>query len=192
MDEAFSPIFEAIVFAVHDAGFFARSALEYDDAAQNRLEKILNLIEECRFGVHDLSRTELSAEGLPRFNMPLELGLFLGCKRFGGTPHSRKACLVLDRERYRFQRFVSDIAGQDIHSHSDDPRTAVREVSQWLRTASRRRSIPGGAAIWRRYERFLVAIPALCDELQIAQEELTFVDRSRLISEWLRVNAPRA
>lgn len=192
MDEQFSPIFEAMVFAIHDSGFFARSALEYDDAAQNRLEKILGLIEECRFGIHDLSRTELSAAGLPRFNMPLELGLFLGCKRFGGEPHSRKACLVLDRERYRFHQFISDIGGQDIHAHGDDPRKAVREVSQWLRTTSRRRSIPGGAAIWRRYDHFTAAIPALCDELQIAEEELSFVDRSRLISEWLRVNAPRA
>ena len=192
MDEAFAPIFEAIVFAVHDAGFFPRSALEYDDAAQNRFDKILDLIEECRFGIHDLSRTELSPTGLPRFNMPLELGLFLGCKRFGGEPHTRKACLVLDRERYRFQRFISDIAGQDIHAHGDDARRAVREVSEWLRTASRRGTIPGGAAIWRRYGRFTAALPALCDELQIAEEELTFVDRSRLISEWLRVNAPRA
>jgi hypothetical protein len=122
-----------MVFAVQDAGFYPRSALEYDDAAQNRLEKILSLIEECRFGIHDLSRTEPSREGLPRFNMPLELGLFLGCKRFGGEPHSRKACLVLDRERYRFQRFISDIAGQDIHAHGGDPRKAVREVSGWLR-----------------------------------------------------------
>jgi len=187
----FAPIFEAMVFAVHDAGFFARSALEYDDAAQNRLDKILYLIAECRFGIHDLSRTELSAKGLPRFNMPLELGLFLGCKRFGGEHHSRKSCLVLDRERYRFQQFISDIAGQDIHAHHDEPRRVVREVSQWLRTASRRQSVPGGAAIWHRFQRFTAAIPALCQELEIAEDELTFVDRSRLISEWLRENAPR-
>lgn len=180
------------MFAVHDAGFYPRSALEYDDAAQNRLEKILSLIEECRFGIHDLSRTESSTEGLPRFNMPLELGLFLGCKRFGGEHHSRKACLVLDKERYRFQRFISDIAGQDIHAHGDDARKAVREVSAWLRAASRRKRVPGGAAIWHRFERFRAALPALCRELEIEEEELTFVDRSRLISEWLRENAPIA
>lgn len=125
----YSPIFEAMVFAIHDSGFFARSALEYDAAAQNRLEKILDLIEGCRFGIHDLSRTELSAAGLPRFNMPLELGLFLGCKRFGGEHHSRKACLVLDRERYRFQRFISDIAGQDgAEAHSPVADALRREV----------------------------------------------------------------
>jgi hypothetical protein len=180
-----------MVFAIHDSGFFPRSALEYDDAAQNRLEKILDLIEGCRFGIHDLSRTEVSAAGLPRFNMPLELGLFLGCKRFGGEPHPRKACLVLDRDRYRFQRFISDIAGQDVHAHGDEPRKVVREVSGWLRTASRRKRVPGGD-VWHRFERFTAALPALCRELEIEEEELTFVDRSRLISEWLRENAPTA
>jgi hypothetical protein len=181
-----------MVFAVQDSGFYPRSALEYDDAAQNRLDKILSLIEECRFGIHDLSRTEPSREGLPRFNMPLELGLFLGCKRFGGEPHPRKACLVLDRDRYRFQRFISDIAGQDIHAHGGDPRKAVREVSGWLRTTSRRKRVPGGAAIWSRFERFSAELPELCRELEIEEEELTFVDRSRLIGEWLRENAPIA
>jgi len=32
---------------------------------------------------HDISRTELNEHSLPRFNMPLELGLFLGASRFG-------------------------------------------------------------------------------------------------------------
>ncbi len=42
------------------------------------------MIEECRYGVNDLSAVALDAvTGLPRFNMPLELGLFFGCKRYG-------------------------------------------------------------------------------------------------------------
>jgi hypothetical protein len=57
-------------------GFRPRCALELDDSAEVRIDKILRKIAECRFGVHDLSRTELdAASALPRFNMPLELGL---------------------------------------------------------------------------------------------------------------------
>jgi len=46
--------------------------------------------------------------------MPLELGIFLGAKRFGGPKQKRKNCLILDREKYRYQQYCSDIAGQDI------------------------------------------------------------------------------
>jgi hypothetical protein len=74
-DGAYKPIFEAIVFAVFDCGFQPRCALEADDAGQVRMEKIFDLIADCRLAINDLSRTDLDpATNLPRFNMPLELG----------------------------------------------------------------------------------------------------------------------
>jgi hypothetical protein len=61
----------AITFAVHDCGFKARCTLEIDDAGRVRMDNILGLIRDCRFGIHDISRTELDeTHGLPRFNMP--------------------------------------------------------------------------------------------------------------------------
>ena len=49
------------------------------------------MIADCRYGIHDISRTELDRDsGLPRFNMPLELGIFLGAKRFGAEEQKRK------------------------------------------------------------------------------------------------------
>ena len=106
---------EALVFAIHDCGYIARSALEAEDSAEVRMDKIAKIIKDCRYGIHDISRTEVGADtGLPRFNMPLELGLFLGAKRFGSRTDKPKACLILDRARYRYQQFCSDIAGQDI------------------------------------------------------------------------------
>ena len=113
-DRSYRPLLEAIVFAIHDCGFYARSALEVEDAGEGRLDKIMRIVGECRYGVHDISRIELTREGLPRFNMPFELGLFLGCRRYGSARDRRKQVLVLDSERYRYQRFLSDIAGQDI------------------------------------------------------------------------------
>jgi hypothetical protein len=115
-DTSFKPIFDAIVFAVTRSGFNARSALETDDASENRFGKIQRIVEECPYGIHDISRTEANGDPpLPRFNMPLELGLFLGAKRYGAQ--RRKAVLVLDTEQYRYQRFISDLSGQDIHAH---------------------------------------------------------------------------
>src|SRR6266550_5360914 len=114
-DAQYKPLFEAIVFAIQACGYRPRCALEIDDASEVRIEKIFKIIAECKYGVHDISRTEVtSASGLPRFNMPLELGMFLAAKRFGGAKQRRKVCLVLDTMPYRYQQFISDIAGQDI------------------------------------------------------------------------------
>jgi hypothetical protein len=37
------------------------------------------MIGECELGIHDLSRVDTYGQ-LPRFNMPLELGLFLALR----------------------------------------------------------------------------------------------------------------
>jgi hypothetical protein len=66
--------------------------------------------------------------------MPLELGIFLGAKRYGSRTQIRKSCLILDREPYRYQIFCSDIAGQDIRAHHNDVGYAISAVREWLRT----------------------------------------------------------
>lgn len=186
-DPGYRPIFDAIVFSVYDLGFVARCSLEEDDAAEFRLTKIERIIEECRFGIHDLSAVALDAlTGLPRFNMPLELGLFLGCKRFGPSNQNKKRTLVLDREQYRYRAFISDISGQDIRSHDGDPERAIREVRDWLRLTSKRTTLPGGAEIIGRYRRFRNELPDICAVLALEPDRLTFLDLSKVITDWLR------
>jgi len=184
-DDHYNVIFRAIVFAVFDCGFIPRCAMEYDDGGQVRIEKIYRLISECKYGIHDISRTELD-NGLPRFNMPLELGIFMGAKRFGNDQDGNKLCMIIDREKYRYQEFISDISGQDVKSHDNDFKKAIDKVSDWLRTASRRKTIPGGAAIARRYEIFNDLLPELCAEARITHAELTFNDYCQFVVEWLK------
>ena len=106
-DDEYGPTFRALIFAVYACGFRVRSARELDDSGQTRIDKLYGLIEDCRYGIHDLSRTELdAANGLPRFNIPLELGIFLGAKRYGGPAQKLKRTLILDVEPYRYQRFI--------------------------------------------------------------------------------------
>src|SRR5262245_53186413 len=120
-DRRYKKLFDALVFAVHDCGFEARCALEQDDGSQVRLEKLYEIVAESRYGVHDRSRVTLDvANRLPRFNMPLELGIFLGAKRFGGSQQKRKSGLILERDPYRYQICCSDIAGQDIRAHNNN------------------------------------------------------------------------
>ena len=145
-DRDYSPIFNALIFTIYACGFRPRSAKELDDGGQTRIDKLFSLIEECRFGIHDLSRTELDAVNqLPRFNMPLELGMFLGAKRYGGAAQKAKRVLILDTEQYRYQRFISDLAGMDIHAHASDAVNALRETRDWLANVSRRENTGTGA-----------------------------------------------
>lgn len=132
-DKKYRRLLDALVFAVHDCGYIARSAQEVEDSGEVRVEKIYRLISECRYGIHDISRAGVDrSTGLARFNMPLELGLFLGARKFGSALDRTKRSLVLDRAPYRYQKFCSDIAGQDIRSHADDPSRAIRGVRDWL------------------------------------------------------------
>lgn len=176
-DQEYKPLFDAIVFAVFDCGFLARSALEEDDAGEPRFNKIVKIISECRYGIHDLSRTEPDPiSSLPRFNMPLELGIFLGCSKFGSRDHKSKKSLIIDTQQYRYQQFISDLSGQDIRFHNNNPRTAKNCVRDWLRTASRRTTLPGIEVIWSRYQSFRDQLPAYCNELGLDANNLIFID----------------
>jgi len=190
-DDAYKSLFDAIVFAVHDCGYLARCSLEVADASQVRIEKILGIISECRFGIHDISRTDLdSITRLPRFNMPFELGVFVGAKRFGAGRHHSKTLLILDIERYRYQKFLSDIAGQDIVAHDGDPIKAIKAVRDWLSAAAPVSiQIPGGAAIAKRYAAFRDELPATCERLRLRVDELTFNEYVLQVEEWLKANA---
>ena len=189
-DSGYKPLFDAMVFVIHDCGFVARCALEEDDASQVRIDKIYSIIETCRYGIHDISRTELDENsGFPRFNMPLELGIFLGAKKFGITEQKRKKCLVLDKEPYRYQQFISDIAGQDIQAHKNNAETIVKVVRNWLRNASERQTVPGGGIIWERYKTFLRDLPQTTEELRLDTEDLIFNDYASVIARWLEKNS---
>ena len=175
-----------MVFTVIDCGFAPRCSLEIDDGSEVRIDKIARIIGECRLGVHDLSRTEQDpTTGLPRFNMPLELGLFLGAKRFGGDAHVSKNCLILDLERYRYQKFISDLAGQDIRAHGGKVGPLISAVRDWLRTTSGRKDIPGGTDISGRFSIFLRDLPGLCARIALDETEMTFADYYAIAATWL-------
>ena len=185
-DPAYRRMFQAIVFAVRDLGFFPRCALESDNAADLRFTKICALIRSCSFGINDLSYVRVDPRTrLPRFNMPLELGLFLGCAVFGRKAHSRKNCLILDRDRYRYLKFISDLNGQDIHAHQGQPHRAVQEVRDWLVSASKLSRVPDGKVIWNRYQRFQKAMPKICKRLGKHPSRLVFVEYVDIIDQWL-------
>lgn len=186
-DDKYKPLRDAIVFSVFYCGFRARCTLEISDAAQVRIEKIFRIISECKYGLHDISQTTLDSKTkLPRFNMPFELGVFLATRRFGVGKQKQKVCLIIDTRQYRYQKFISDIAGQDIQAYGGKVKNVIGVVRDWLSNASGCKSIPGGAEVYRRYERFSRDLPKLCKELKMHVNELTFNDYANIVSTWIQ------
>jgi hypothetical protein len=190
-DRSYKPLLEAAVFAIYDCGFVARCALEDDDSSRIRVDKIFDLISESKYGIHDISRVTLDhSHRLPRFNMPLELGLWLGARRFGGNRNKQKRALVLDRVPYRYQIFCSDIAGQDPKAHNNDAATLIRRIRNWLRNSPDYKQVafPGADTMVNRYFRFRGQLPALCKDQGLNPKALEFNDYATLVVGWLIVN----
>lgn len=178
--------FQAIIFAVVRSGFIPRCARENDDGGEVRFDKICRIITESRYGIHDISKTEPDpASRLPRFNMPLELGLFLGARKFGGRAQARKKALILDRDPHRYQQFISDIAGQDIHAHGGDRHRLIEEIATWLRDEANDAGVPGGRAIVAEFKRFGNDLPTIAASKRLDVSELTFKDLAAIAASWI-------
>ena len=185
-DDNYRPIYEAIIFAVIHCGFVIRCAREREDSGEPRISKILEIIRASKFGIHDISRVELDAANqLPRFNMPLELGLFLGAKAYSAEPKQKaKRCLILDTESYRYQKFVSDIAGQDIRAHEGKSGKALIITRNWLATVCDR-ELPGTVELEGLYTSFRHEMPAILAQLSLRDEELQYVEYVKMAMAWL-------
>jgi hypothetical protein len=178
-DRKYRPLMRALLFAVHDCGFRGRSALEIEDSGEVRVQKIVRIIGESPFGIHDISRVEPDrSSNLPRFNMPLELGLFLGAKAFGGSDQQGTSCIVLDEDQYRYQKYCSDIAGQDIRAHGGKPSAAIEIIRNWLSTtpAAQGRVIPSGTVLAGRFKAYRAALASGCARMQLNPRRLTYYD----------------
>jgi hypothetical protein len=121
--------------------------------------------------------------------MPYELGLFIGCAVFGSGPHKNKKALILDTERHRYAKYISDIAGQDIQDHGNDTGQVIKKIRNWLASHSKDTHIPGGDTILKRFIEFRLELPEICNVLQLAEADLdNFRDFHNCVTEWLIAN----
>jgi hypothetical protein len=170
-DDSYAPLLRATVFTIFACGYRSRCALEQSDSGDLRFDKLTQMIQQCDLGIHDLSRTELSgAARTPRFNMPFELGLFLGAKQFGGPRQKKKRTLVLAESRERWAPTISDLAGVDPVFHSNKPITAMQAVRDFLGSTPDGKRLPGEEAIEADFKRFEDDLPTLAKQ---ARQTLT-------------------
>ncbi len=190
-DVSYKGMFEAIIFTIHDCGFISRCAREENDSGNIRIVKIMKIIDECKYGIHDISKADLDpTSGLARFNMPLELGLFMGAKNYASPRHynREKRTLILDTEPFRYQQFISDLAGQDINAHHMSVAELITQVRDFLFSYAKRTTIPGGPYINDRFDNFNVDIVDLCDTLHWDRNNLPFQGYLACVLSWINDN----
>lgn len=84
---------QAMLFCIVYLGLQPRIARERNDAFEVRIEKIVGLIEASRYSIHDLSRAKSTRAGeFYRLNMPFELGIDHGCRRFKARRGRPRKC----------------------------------------------------------------------------------------------------
>jgi hypothetical protein len=119
--------------------------------------------------------------------MPLELGVFFGAKRFGGKYQKAKRCIVLDKSRFRYQKFISDIAGQDVHAHQQKMEALISVLAGWLRDEGRDPIVPGGKRMTAEFATFVKELPKICAKRHLEADELTMGDYTEMIAEYITV-----
>ncbi|HMS68897.1 MAG TPA: hypothetical protein PKD18_12190 [Saprospiraceae bacterium] len=154
-DSDYRPLLKALVFEIIYIGFTPKLSQTLSSSSI-RVNQIKDLIRNCKFGIHDLSRSKaMTNDELPRFNMPYELGLDIGALEYGGRKLKNKRILILETEKYHYQKVISDIAGQDIENHNDDPRTLITKVRNWFSLNYPNERIVGQSVIWLAYNQFI-------------------------------------
>ncbi|MBK8052440.1 MAG: hypothetical protein IPK35_03970 [Saprospiraceae bacterium] len=147
-DDKYFDLLQTLVFTITYYGFIPRISLESSDSGQPRLEKIVQLILESRYSIHDLSRLQSkSINEFYRLNMPFELGVDYGLRKFN-QEYADKRSLILETERYDYMKAISDINGFDIKNHNDTPFELIQCLRSWFSETLKVSDLNGSAKVY--------------------------------------------
>jgi hypothetical protein len=188
-DKGCISLLRPLLFTVLYAGLNPRIASERLHSGESRINKILELIRESRYAIHDLSRIQASKKGeYFRLNMPFELGLDIGCATFSSDPDLlSKRCLILEKERYRYQIAISDLSNSDIEAHHNDPVSLVAVVRSWL-VNEVGRDLPGPSGLYDDFNLFMGENFDLLKSKGFSRDDIRILPISELtkyMREWL-------
>ncbi len=137
-DDEFKTLYVAYIVGLCLLGFTPRIATEVDSKVSRankgsrrkkkpRLDKILDLIKECPFSIHDLSRVEVTvgADSTPRFNMPLELGIAV---LYQDLYPKRHTWYHFEAKPHRVEHSTSDLNGYDAIIHRGTPEVLLAQL----------------------------------------------------------------
>ncbi len=142
-DVGFESLYVAYVVGLTQLGLAINAALAVPN--QRRLGTIIELIDRSDVSIHDLSRVEVS-RGVPRFNMPVELGLALYRSHITNGKHR---VFIFERKRYRAQRSTSDVNGIDPQIHNGTVKGLMSGLRNIFRQSQDVTTVPEMLASYR-------------------------------------------
>jgi hypothetical protein len=188
-DEEFHGLYIAYIVGLFQLDLVPHLASEIS-GGDRRLNKIFQLIQTCRYSIHDLSRVELSSlpSAVPRFNMPLELGMTITWQILYPDQHTWFPC---ESERHRLQRSASDLNGTDAYIHDGTVEGVFRE----LRNAFPRDRSPSVPDMLKAYRVAHSALNSFLDRngTRNPYDPSVFIDLCRLsslLAAWIRHAKP--
>lgn len=153
-DDDYYELRKILIFSITYLGFTARISLEISDSWEIRLDKITRLIKESKYSVHDLSRLQSkSIDEFYRLNMPFELGLDYGLRKFNPSFHDKRM-LILEKSKFDYMKAISDINGMDIKNHDNDAETMVKKVRAWFAETTGSRNLISAGKVYSDYFEF--------------------------------------
>ncbi len=67
----------------------------------------------------------------------------------------KKNFLILEKDRYKFAKALSDLAGVDIRNHRNDPPTMVEVVRHWFASIMHTKRLVSEKIIWDDFNVFI-------------------------------------
>lgn len=147
-DERFRRLYLAYIVGLTHLGLQPKATLGIP-GGERRLDRILTLIQSCRYSIHDLSRVELDRNSppTPRFNMPLELGMTVTWERLNKGRHT---WFVFESHTRRLQKSMSDLDGTDPNIHDGTVEGVMRELcNAFVRSRGQRPAVPAMLQTYR-------------------------------------------
>jgi hypothetical protein len=184
-DNYYFPLLKPLLFTIIYIDLIPKIS-ETSDSGVIRLHKIKDLMAASNFSIHDLSRMEpIKSKDYPRFNMPFECGIDFGLK-LSNSVFSNKKFLILEKEPHRYQKVISDISGNDIKAHKNEPEQIIKVIRDWFKPT--KPEIPRHREIWLAYNEFeynyeQILISEHYDPKDI--HSLTFSDIIEYMTAWI-------
>ena len=159
-DQQYEPLFVAFIAGLCRFGLTPRATIEIP-GSKRRLNRIVDLIGECSYSLHDLSRVTVDYRSprTPRFNMPFELGLAVAKAAEAGSRH---AWFLFESAPHRLNESLSDLDGTDPYIHENKAEGVLRGLMNAL---VRRRNPPTFSELKSIYREVRAAASELKREL---------------------------
>ena len=185
-DDEYLPLLRALLFVSRFYGLDVKIASTDLDSKSNRLARIISLMRESKYSVHDLSKMKsVKEDEYYRMNMPFELGLDYG---IGGD---EKVFLIFENEPYKLKIALSDINGWDVRPHLDNPEKLIMEFRKWIvvnRELSKTLKSYSYSDIWYKYNDFYGSFSDFLTIHNLKDEEISVTEYLEYIDSFLKDN----